>query len=159
MQAFGIGIPELLVILVLAVIVVGPDKLPEVAGQLARWIRQARTFAQLATHDFTGVIAELEKEVGTSREDLKDIADFIGGSTATLANELSSTSEEIRDATDLQKLDREISPPNVVPIESARRDEARDGQPPERDSTAIKEAGMAEAENDEAAEAKQEPSE
>jgi Sec-independent protein translocase protein TatA len=41
MQLIGIGIPELLVILVLTVIVVGPDRLPEVAAQLARWIRQA----------------------------------------------------------------------------------------------------------------------
>ena len=39
MQMFGIGLPELLVILALTVIVVGPDKLPEVAGQLARGYR------------------------------------------------------------------------------------------------------------------------
>src|SRR5438874_11762596 len=85
MQMFGIGLPELLVILVLTVIVVGPDKMPEVAGQLARWIRQARSFAQLATHDFSNVISELEKEVGASREDLRDIASVIGGSTASIA--------------------------------------------------------------------------
>ena len=33
MQAFGIGLPELFVIMVLTVIVVGPDKLPEVAAR------------------------------------------------------------------------------------------------------------------------------
>src|SRR5712692_10114898 len=105
MQAFGIGLPELLVILALTVIVVGPDKLPEVAGQLARWIRQARSYAAYVSKDFGEVISELEKEVGASRDDLKEIASVIGGSTASLANEFSNLGAEVKDATDLEKLD------------------------------------------------------
>jgi sec-independent protein translocase protein TatB len=145
MQMFGIGLPELLLILVLTVIVVGPDKMPEVAGQLARWIRQTRAFAQLATHDFSNVVAELEKEVGASREDLKEIASVIGGSTASITNELTSASAEAREATDLRQFDREIGPPNVVPIDSAASWQV------ERDSTAMKEAAQAAAQEEEAA--------
>ena len=35
---FGIGFPELLLILVLALIVFGPDKLPQLARQIARLV-------------------------------------------------------------------------------------------------------------------------
>src|SRR5438093_13327881 len=103
MQAFGIGLPELFVIMVLTIIVVGPDKLPEVAGQIARWIRQARQFAALATHDFSEVITELEKEAGTSREDLREIASLIGGTTESITNEITGAASEVRDATDLNR--------------------------------------------------------
>lgn len=138
MQAFGVGLPELFVILVLTVIVVGPDKLPEVAGQIARWIRQARSFAVLATRDFSDVISELEKEAGTSREDLREIASLIGGSTASITNEITGITADVREATDLNKLDREISPPNVVQFDP-------NGARPtsERDATAEREAEMA----------------
>ncbi len=138
MQAFGIGLPELLLVLVLTVLVVGPERLPEVAAQIARFIRRARSYAEYVARDFNDVVAELEKEVGTSREDLKEIATFVGGSTAALAQELDKVGAEARDATDLQKLDREISPPNVVPIDAVAS--RHNG---ERDATAVKEESEA----------------
>jgi sec-independent protein translocase protein TatB len=48
---FGIGLPELAVIVVIAVIVFGPDRLPEFARQAGRFIRQVRTFTQSARDD------------------------------------------------------------------------------------------------------------
>jgi sec-independent protein translocase protein TatB len=56
---FGIGLPELMVILVVAVIVFGPDRLPEFARQAGRLIRQVRSFAQNARDD---IRAELGPE-------------------------------------------------------------------------------------------------
>jgi sec-independent protein translocase protein TatB len=35
---FGIGLPELLLILALALIVLGPDRLPQLARQIARYM-------------------------------------------------------------------------------------------------------------------------
>jgi sec-independent protein translocase protein TatB len=48
---FGIGLPELAVIAVVAVLVFGPDRLPEFARQAGRLVRQIRQFAQAARDD------------------------------------------------------------------------------------------------------------
>ena len=48
---FGIGLPELMVIIVVAVVVFGPDRLPDFARQAGRLVRQVRTFTQSARDD------------------------------------------------------------------------------------------------------------
>jgi len=48
---FGIGLPELAVIIVVAVVVFGPDRLPEFARQAGRLVRQLRQFTQSARDD------------------------------------------------------------------------------------------------------------
>ncbi len=48
---FGIGLPELMVIIVVAVVVFGPDRLPDFARQAGRFVRQVRSFTQSARDD------------------------------------------------------------------------------------------------------------
>ncbi|ADH86387.1 twin-arginine translocase TatA/TatE family subunit [Desulfurivibrio alkaliphilus] len=43
---FGIGLPELLIILAVALIVVGPDKLPEMAKSIARGVLELKKAVQ-----------------------------------------------------------------------------------------------------------------
>ena len=57
---FGINGSEFLILLVIAVIVVGPERLPSYAEQLAGWVRQLREFAGTARER---VAAELGEEV------------------------------------------------------------------------------------------------
>jgi sec-independent protein translocase protein TatB len=125
MQMFGVGILELMVILVVAVVVVGPDKLPEFAADLAKWIRQARAYGQHLTRDFNEVIGDLEKEVGASRDDWKEIASLVTRQgtdlTSMLNNATSSVTDEIKESRDLAEAKNDdTTPDNVVPIESAR---------------------------------------
>ncbi len=56
---FGIGLPELMVIIVVAVVVFGPDRLPEFARQAGRLVRQVRQFTTSARDD---IRAELGPE-------------------------------------------------------------------------------------------------
>ena len=48
---FGIGLPELAVIMVVAVLVFGPDRLPDFARQAGRFVRQVRQVTQAARDD------------------------------------------------------------------------------------------------------------
>lgn len=48
---FGIGLPELAVIMVVALFVFGPDRLPDFARQAGRFVRQARQLARQTRDD------------------------------------------------------------------------------------------------------------
>ncbi|MFC6287533.1 sec-independent translocase [Nocardioides sp. GCM10027113] len=61
---FGVGLPELAVIALVAVVVFGPDKLPEFARQAGRFLRQVRNFANSARD-------ELRTELGPEYADLE----------------------------------------------------------------------------------------
>jgi sec-independent protein translocase protein TatB len=102
MQMFGIGILELMVILILAVIVVGPERLPAVAADLARWIRQARSYARYMMKDFNSVVAELEKEANVNRDDWKEIASVVTRHTGDIGKELNKVTRDIEEAGDLE---------------------------------------------------------
>ena len=60
---FGVGLPELAVIAFVAVLVFGPDKLPDFARQAGRMARKVRDFANEARD-------ELREELGPEFADL-----------------------------------------------------------------------------------------
>lgn len=61
---FGVGLPEIMVILVVGLLVFGPDRLPEMARQAGRMVRQVRRFTQQARDD-------LRSELGPEFADLE----------------------------------------------------------------------------------------
>jgi sec-independent protein translocase protein TatB len=60
---FGVGLPELMVIAFVAVLVFGPDKLPDFARQAGRLVKSMRSFAHQARD-------ELREELGPEYADL-----------------------------------------------------------------------------------------
>jgi sec-independent protein translocase protein TatB len=60
---FDIGTGELLALAVLALLVLGPDKLPRYAAEAARFLRQLRTLASDAR-------SEVQRELGTDLDGL-----------------------------------------------------------------------------------------
>lgn len=61
---FGVGLPELAVIAIIAIFVFGPDKVPELAAQAGRFLRQLRLMA-------TNARDELRAELGPEYADLE----------------------------------------------------------------------------------------
>ena len=63
MNFMGIGPGELLLILLIALIIFGPGKLPELGKALGKSIREFRQAAQDVTGQISKELQELEKEV------------------------------------------------------------------------------------------------
>jgi Tat protein translocase TatB subunit len=78
MNFIGIGYGEILIIIVAALIIFGPQRLPEVAGQAARWIRDARKMLTDMSSEFernAGVREfkqAIEGEIAGVRKDLEE---------------------------------------------------------------------------------------
>jgi sec-independent protein translocase protein TatB len=60
---FGIGVPELLVIMVVALIVLGPKRLPEVAKALGKALAEFRRATSDLSEELHNTRATLEEEV------------------------------------------------------------------------------------------------
>ena len=76
---FGIGLPELLLILALALIVLGPDKLPQLARQIARYIGELKRASEELKSQLD--IESLEKDIkqGTENRSGSGWSDLVDG--------------------------------------------------------------------------------
>ncbi|MGD2126033.1 MAG: twin-arginine translocase TatA/TatE family subunit [Desulfobacteraceae bacterium] len=64
---FGIGMPELIIIMVIALIVIGPKKLPDLAKALGRGMAEFRKATQEIKESL-----DLDEEIREVKEDLAD---------------------------------------------------------------------------------------
>jgi len=67
---FGIGFPEMILILVLVVLVVGPEQLPDV-------IRKGMAFLREARNQLSDIKAAVNQQTDSFREPLESIQDSI----------------------------------------------------------------------------------
>lgn len=80
---FDVGFSELVVIGLVALLVLGPKRLPEVARTAGRWMGQFRRFADGMRRDFESEINTAEfNEVRKIKDDLTQTRDLLEGSFA-----------------------------------------------------------------------------
>jgi sec-independent protein translocase protein TatB len=111
---FEVGFTEIILIFGIALLVLGPARLPKLAADLGRWAGRARTMArQLRT--------QLEQE--TQFDPLKDIRSAMDGSTNTIhptpapaGSQSSSAPDEAARSTPAQAADEMPPPMGESPI-------------------------------------------
>ncbi len=82
---FGIGMPELIVIMVIALIVLGPSKLPEVAKGIGKALNEFRKATQ-------GIKDSMQ--MGEFNEAKEDLVDSISGLKKSMDSSLSESPKE-----------------------------------------------------------------
>ncbi|MBU4186318.1 MAG: Sec-independent protein translocase protein TatB [Proteobacteria bacterium] len=82
---FGIGMPEILLILAVALIVIGPKKLPDLAKSLGRAIGEFKK----ATHEFKQSI-----EINSDLKDVKDTFEDMNESIKEAVDDVSTSSKD-----------------------------------------------------------------
>lgn len=119
MDFLGIGPPELILILIVALIVVGPKRLPEIAVQIARAIRQLRGYATDVTAQMRSELDELTREYEEVRKELQEFRQ-------AATRDLDSVSREI---------DRTVRDVPAVIESSAEPEPKRRPSPPRKETT------------------------
>lgn len=93
----SIGFPELLLITLLALIVVGPKDLPKMMGKLSGFLRQVRSMGE----EFKGAFNDMAKETELDelRKEINELKNHgkFDGLTADLRGEMRALDTDIRD--------------------------------------------------------------
>lgn len=95
MEFLGIGYQELLLVLVLLLVVVGPERLPGMAYQIGRAVRQMQGYARAV------------------RDEFKDEIDYLDDQYKTLKGQVDDVQNIVR--TEQQKLNSELRDPSLDP--------------------------------------------
>ena len=96
MNFIGIGPQELIVILVIALIFVGPQRLPKLAADLARMIREIRQYTGGIAAEFNEAIKEFEKDTEPERSQWKEIGQGLGDASKAAADVAKGVSDDAK---------------------------------------------------------------
>jgi Tat protein translocase TatB subunit len=113
---FGIGAQEIVIILIVALIVVGPQRLPEVAGQVAKAIRDFRRMSD----DLTG-----EFQRGLALDDNKTPSPLLTDEVITASSTPDQVGSSIAQSLRVETIPVETTAP--APLSSAEASAASDG--------------------------------
>src|SRR3954470_10466371 len=87
-QMFGIGYQEMFVLLVVSLVVFGPARLPELAGQVGRWVRDFRRMSSDLTGEFEKTFAEVDEVKKSFQRELQGIQQEVEGVGKSARGEL-----------------------------------------------------------------------
>ncbi|MCM8746702.1 twin-arginine translocase TatA/TatE family subunit [Thermomicrobium sp. CFH 73360] len=94
MDFFGMGIGEILVIMMLALILFGPGKLPEIAAGIGRAVREFRN----ATRELTSEFEQAFREVQTSTAEVTTSVLSVQQETRAALSEVATTTQQAAQA-------------------------------------------------------------
>lgn len=121
---FGIGFPELILILALALIVVGPDKLPELARSIAKTLVDLKNTAEGLKDSFN----EEDNPISDIKPQLEDAAKNF---KETILDDETNTWKNSKDFSDLQSV---IDSTTHSPEDHQADNETQEDQSPASDS-------------------------
>jgi Tat protein translocase TatB subunit len=88
---FGIGYQEMFIILVVALVIFGPSRLPELAGQVGRWVRDFRRMSSDLTGEFEKTFAEVDEVKKSFQRELQSIQTEVEGVGKSARGDLKKT--------------------------------------------------------------------
>ncbi|MEM7335391.1 MAG: twin-arginine translocase TatA/TatE family subunit [Chloroflexota bacterium] len=114
LELFGIGFPELVTILIIAGLVMGPQRIAKFARQLGQWTAQLQNISRGFMRQLTSELdAEEMADLKDAMSEIKDLrqqlTDLRGEMTAVAAE----TSQEMKEVA--EDLDPSILPPDAKP--------------------------------------------
>ena len=110
---FGVGPLELLVIGVLALIFIGPARLPGVIAQVMKTVRELRAYADEARSALTAEIEPLREEFEGVTRDVNEFARDISASANEITAEAQQAVDKVQQGVVLNAAPAPIQPPQT----------------------------------------------
>ena len=111
MGILGVGVFEIIVIMAIAVVVLGPERIPEVAVQMARAYKFLRNFATDSTRELRSEFEELMGEYEELREEMRGLRATVDKDVSSVNQDLEGTQSQLRATTrDVDKALAEAGP-------------------------------------------------
>ncbi|MBE7518222.1 MAG: twin-arginine translocase subunit TatB [Chloroflexi bacterium CFX7] len=95
MNFLGIGYQELLLVLVLLLVVVGPERLPAMAYQIGRAVRQMQRYARAVRDEFSEEFDYIETQYRTVRGEIETTRSTLREGQAKMEAELQSATPQL----------------------------------------------------------------
>jgi sec-independent protein translocase protein TatB len=115
LEFLGVGYQELLLVFVLMLVVVGPERLPQVAYQIGRAVRQMQRYARVVRDEFSDELGFIEEQYQTVRGEV----DVARAEFRRQQQELDADVRETAKSIDASVPDELKGRGNVIPISSA----------------------------------------
>jgi Sec-independent protein translocase protein TatA len=100
MSLFGVGAMEAGLVLVIALVLVGPQRFPEIARQGGKWYRIARRFTAEVTKDLRVAVDEIESEIKAEVDDLQSVRELgdLDADLKAAGKDLQAATESVAEA-------------------------------------------------------------
>ena len=92
---FGIGVPEFFAVLVLALIVLGPERLPRAMRTLGRWVRQLRQMTREFRKEFAEEFSILYEEMDVLRQEAENTRQELADIRSELSDTLQGAADDV----------------------------------------------------------------
>lgn len=96
---FGVGPFEMLLIAVLALIFIGPERLPKVIGQVLRTMRELRQYAAGIQSEFSDDFREMREEIEGFQRDVSQSIDEMSREVDEMSRDVSQLAADVQSAT------------------------------------------------------------
>ena len=92
---FGIGVPEFFAVLILALIVLGPERLPRAMRTLGRWVRQLRQMTREFRKEFAEEFSILYEEMDVLRQEAENTRQELADIRSELSDTLQGAADDV----------------------------------------------------------------
>ena len=119
MNLFGVGVFEALLVAIIGLIIVGPNKFPEMMKQAGRWFRIARAFSSEVMKDVREAVDEIQEEVEFQEKELGELREITTELEKDLSTEGQNVQTAVGTAADFSDI-IQATPPAAEPDESEK---------------------------------------
>lgn len=114
MEFLGVGYQELLLVLVLMLVIVGPERLPQVAYQIGRAVRQMQRYARTVRDEFSDEFGAIQEQYDAVRGEVSTARTEFRRQQQEFAGEVQDATKSIEQSVPDELKNRG----NVIPISS-----------------------------------------